>query len=146
MISTLDEQAAHVAGLLRSDEGVVAEPPRRFGTAIAWLVRRGPDRLVLKCSRPEQHEADVTWEHDHLRSLAGASFPSSWPVPAFDGRSWIRFEGQIWAALSYLEGQPLASQPAPDMAAAGAFLARYHRVARTLPAAGQRPTEAGLGQ
>ena len=146
MISTLDEQAAYVAGLLRNDDGVVAEPPCRFGTAIAWLVRRGPERLVLKRGRPEQGEADVAWEHDHLRSLAAAGFPSSWPVPAFGGQSWVRVEGRIWAALSYLEGQPLVSQPAPEMAAAGAFLARYHRVVRRIPAPEQRPTAAGLGQ
>src|SRR5205807_2370183 len=85
------------------------------------------ERLVLKRGRPEQDEADVTWEHDYLRRLAEAGFPASVPMPALDGQSWVCVDGRIWAVLSYLPGHPLASASSPDMKAAGAFLARYHQ-------------------
>lgn len=143
-MSSFDGQAARVAGLLTVPSGRGPVVPRRFGTADAWLVPCGGERRVLKLGRPEQTEADVTWEHEYLLRLAGTGFPASVPVPAFDGRSWVQVDGRIWSVLSFLPGQPMASQPAPDMAAAGTFLARYHQVARTLPVRDQRPTEPGL--
>jgi Ser/Thr protein kinase RdoA (MazF antagonist) len=142
----LDEQAARVAGLLTARDGATWAALRRLGVGDAWLVRRGVERLTLKPGRTEQDETDVTWEHDYLRRLAATGFPASATVPAFDGQSWVCLEGRIWAALSYLPGQPLGSEPAPDMAAAGAFLARYHQAARTIPVPGQRPTAAELSQ
>ena len=57
---------------------------QRLGDADAWLLRRGPDLLVLKPGRPEQDEADVTWEHDHLRRLQRTGFPAPVPIPSFD--------------------------------------------------------------
>jgi Ser/Thr protein kinase RdoA (MazF antagonist) len=65
-------------------------------------------------------------------------------VPAFDGQTWARIGNRIWATLSYLPGRALASEQNPDMEAAGAFLARYHRAARSVPMPGQRPTSAPL--
>ena len=144
--ATLDEQAAQVAKLLTSTTGTALETPRRFGTAEAWLARSGSDLLVLKRGRPEQDQADVAWEHDHLQRLQEADFPTSVPVPAFDGRSWARVDGRIWAALTYLPGRPLASERDPDLEAAGAFLARYHRAARRVSTREQRPTASGLSR
>ena len=86
---------------------------------------------MLKRGRPEQDPADVAWEHDHLRRLQETGFPASVPIPAFDGQSWAQVDGRIWATLTYLPGRPLASEPEPDMEAAGAFLARYHRASAT---------------
>jgi len=140
----LDEQAGRVAGLLTDPGGAGCEVPHRFGSTDAWLVQRGSERLVLKLGRSEQDAADVTWEHDYLARLAGTGFPASAPVPAFDGRSWVRSDGRVWAALTYVPGRPLVSGHDPDMAAAGGFLARYHQVARTLPVTEQRPTAAEL--
>jgi Ser/Thr protein kinase RdoA (MazF antagonist) len=141
---SLDEQAVQVAGLLTVPDRGGAGLPRRLGDADAWLVQCGPARIVLKLGRSEQDEADVTWEHDYLRRLAGSGFPASVPVPAFDGRSWVQVDGRVWAALSFLPGRPLVAQSDPDMAAAGALVARYHQAARTIPLVGQRPTAAEL--
>jgi Ser/Thr protein kinase RdoA (MazF antagonist) len=141
---TLDEQAAQVAGLLAGPCEMGWGAPRRFGAGDAWLVTRGGERLVLKLGRSEQDEADVTWEHDFLGRLAGTGFPASAPVPAFDGRSWVRSDGRIWAALTYVPGRPLVSDRDPDMEVAGAALARYHQAARTVPLPAQRPTAAEL--
>jgi Ser/Thr protein kinase RdoA (MazF antagonist) len=143
--ATLDEQAARVAGLLTATEGTIPEPVRPLGGE-AWLVRCGAELLVLKRGRPEQDAADVTWEHDYLRRLAATGFSASVPVPVVDGQSWACVDGRIWASLTYLPGRPLVSEPAPDQAAAGAFLARYHRAARRAPALEQRPTAAGLAR
>lgn len=142
----LDEQAVRVAGLLQGWQGAQAPVVRRFGATDAWLVSRGDAQVVLKRGRSEQDEADVTWEHEHLHRLAGAGFPASVPLPAFDGQSWVRADDRIWAALSYLPGRPLVAEQAPDMEAAGALLARYHQAARIAPLATQRPTAAGLTQ
>jgi homoserine kinase type II len=144
MISALDEQAARVAGLLTYTDGAAWESPRRFRTGYAWLVQRGAERLVLKLGRSEQDAADVTWEHDVLTRLAATGFPASAPVPAFDGRSWVEADGRVWATLTYLPGRPLATDPDPNMEAAGAFLARFHRAARAVPLPQQRPTAAEL--
>lgn len=144
MSAWLDEQAARVAGLLTVPGGTGWEAPRRFGDADAWLVERGSERLVLKLGRSEQDEADIAWEHDYLARLAGTGFPASTPVPAFDGGSWVRVEGRIWGALTYLPGRPLVSDDDPDMEAAGDALARYHQAARKIPRPAQRPTAADL--
>ena len=144
MSVSLDDQLARAVALLR----LAAETPitviERLGDADAWLLRRGSDHLVLKRGRPEQDPADVAWEHDHLRRLQETGFPASVPVPAFDGQSWAQVEGRIWATLTYLPGRPLASEPEPDMEAAGAFLARYHRASRQVSTDEQRPTSSGL--
>jgi len=140
----LDGQLAHAVGLLRQLDGMPIVVVERLANADAWRLRRGSDLLVLKRGRPEQDEADVTWEHDHLRRLQSTGFPASVPVPAFDGRSWVQVDGRIWATLTYLPGRPLVSEPDPDMEAAGAFLARYHRASRQISTAEQRPTSSGL--
>jgi Ser/Thr protein kinase RdoA (MazF antagonist) len=142
--AALDEQLARAVGLLRPGNAGAADVVERLGNADAWLLRHGSDLLLLKRGRPEQDEADVVWEHDHLRRLEATGFPASVPIPAFDGRSWAQIDGRIWAALTYLPGRPLASEPAPDMEAAGAFLARYHRASRQVSTHQQRPTAAGL--
>lgn len=145
-MSPLDEQATLVASMLGaplSDETSVVQ---RLGDADAWLLRSGSDLLVLKRGRPEQDEADVTWEHEHLRRLQETGFPAPAPIPAFDGQSWLRLDGQTWAALTYLPGRTLATEAAPDMAAAGAFLARYHRASRLISTDRQRPTSTGFSR
>jgi Ser/Thr protein kinase RdoA (MazF antagonist) len=142
--SALDQQAARVVDQLRGATEAELAIVQRLGDADAWLLRRGPDLLVLKPGRPEQDEADVTWEHDHLRRLQRTGFPAPVPIPSFDGWSWARVDGRIWATLTYLPGRTLASEADPDMEAAGAFLARYHCASRLVPAAEQRPTSSGL--
>jgi Ser/Thr protein kinase RdoA (MazF antagonist) len=147
MRSSLEEQAERVAGLLKAVGAVDGTAPvvvRRFGTGDAWLLRRGSELLVLKRGRPEQDEADVEWEHGFLHRLARTDFAASVPVPAFNGRSWTWQDGRVWATLGYLPGRSLASEDSPNFVAAGAFLARYHRAARSVLVRGQRPTEPGL--
>src|SRR4051794_36794069 len=144
MTAPLDTQAARVARLLTGGHVAGAAPPGRFGKADAWLVQRGSERLVLKRGRPEQDEADVTWEHDHLGRLASAGFPASVPVPAFDGQSWLRVDDRIWAVLGFVPGHALVLDPTPDLAMAGAFLARYHQATRAISLPEQRPTVTGL--
>jgi Ser/Thr protein kinase RdoA (MazF antagonist) len=139
-----DEQLGTVLGLLRAVSTGSIERVERLGSADAWLLRCGAGRLLLKRGRPEQDPTDVAWEHDHLRRLQETGFPASVPVPAFDGRSWAHLDGRIWATLTYLPGRPLASEPEPDMAGAGAFLARYHRASRQVSTDEQRPTASGL--
>jgi Ser/Thr protein kinase RdoA (MazF antagonist) len=143
--SALEAQVERILETLRA-AGSSAAVEGRFGGADAWLLVTGSAHLVLKRGRPEQDEADVTWEHDHLRRLQETGFPAPAPIPAFDGESWTRLGDRIWAALTYLPGRTLASEPDPDMEAAGAFLARYHRAARQVPVKRQRPTAAGLAR
>lgn len=146
MSASLDEQLARAVRRLRPAFGDEPRVVQRFGGADAWLLRQGPDFLVLKRGRSEQHEADIEWEHDHLRRLHETQFPVPAPVAAFDGQSWERVEDRIWSTLTYLPGHALASEPEPDMAAAGAFLAGYHRASRLVPAREPRPTEPGLSR
>jgi Ser/Thr protein kinase RdoA (MazF antagonist) len=141
-----DEQIAPVIALLGSMTDNADITAQRFGEHYAWLLRQGSQRLLLKRGRLEQDEDDVFWEHDYLKRLSLTGFSASAPVPAFDGRSWVRHDGCIWATLSYLPGRPLASKIDPDMEAAGAFLARYHGAARLVPVEGQRPTAAVLSR
>lgn len=145
MTLALDEQIAGVVGKLHptTDELTTVE---RYGNADAWLLRQGAGCMVLKRGRSDQDEADVCWEHNYLRGLQGTGFPASAPIPAFDGQSWTRHEGRIWATLTYLPGRALASEGDQDMVAAGAFLARYHRATRLVPTWGPRPTEPGLSR
>jgi Ser/Thr protein kinase RdoA (MazF antagonist) len=144
--SLLDTQVSRLTRLLGATAGVRLTVVRRLGTADAWLLRRGCALLVLKRGRPEQDEADVTWEHDYLRRLAHSGFPAPVPVPTFDGQSWTRLEGRIWATLTYLPGRSLAAEPAPDFEAAGGLLARYHHAARSVPVDEQRPTAASISR
>jgi Ser/Thr protein kinase RdoA (MazF antagonist) len=119
---------------------------RRFDAADAWLVHLEGVPLVLKRGRSEQTDEDVEWEHRLLRDLAESGFPVPRPVSTFTGRSWVSTKGRIWATLGYLPGRSLASEAAPDMHAAGAFLAKYHEAARLLSARPQRPTSGWLDQ
>jgi homoserine kinase type II len=144
--AALDELAKHVVSRMRADGGEPFELVERLGDSDACLLRHGTELLVLKRGRPEQDEADVAWEHEYLRRLCAVGFPASHPLPLFEGRSWTHSDGRIWAAQSYLPGRMLASEPTQAMAAAGAFLARYHRAARDVLVREQRPTAAGLTQ
>jgi Ser/Thr protein kinase RdoA (MazF antagonist) len=146
VISPLDEQVARLAELIRVQKGGSAAVVQRFGTADAWLLRRDSELIVLKRGRPEQDDADVVWEHSFLCRLSSTDIPASVPVPAFDGRSWTRLDGRIWATLTYIPGRPLVSEPAPDAEAAGSYLARFHGAARSVLVADQRPTSAPLAQ
>ena len=146
MSTPVDESVERAVRRLSPAFGHELRAVQRFRGADAWLLRRGSDLLVLKRGRSEQHEADIAWEHDHLRRLHETGFPVPAPVAAFDGQSWARVDGRIWATLSYLPGRALASEADPDMAAAGAFLARYHRASRLLATRQARPTEPGLSR
>jgi Ser/Thr protein kinase RdoA (MazF antagonist) len=144
--SPVDDPITEVLASLGVGGGAKAALVRRFGQADVWLAEHDGRQSVLKRGRPEQDEADVAWEHEHLSRLAEVGFPASAPVPELGGRSWTRIEGRIWAALTYLPGRPLASEPKPDFEAAGALLARYHHAVRLWPVPEQRPTAAGLSR
>ena len=117
---------AHIIGLLRPPSGGAVSGVDRLGTADAWLLRSGSDLLLVKRGRPEQDGADATWEHDHLRRLQGADFPTSVPLPAFDGRSWARVDGRIWAAL-WRSARAVDSDIALDPDRVTRFVRGYHR-------------------
>jgi Ser/Thr protein kinase RdoA (MazF antagonist) len=113
-----------------------------------WLIDIGGWPGVLKRERPRLGGGaeDIVWEHTFLESLATHDFPASRPLPLFDGRSWCRSDGRRWGAFTYLPGRPLLWERWPDLAEAGAFLARYHEAARLIAVSVQRPTATPIGR
>ena len=88
----------------------------------------------------------VAWEHDFLAVLSASGFPAPQPQRLFAGRSWHCTEEGVWAALSYLPGEPLSWRRSPGMFEAGAFLAQYHRAAAKVVTEAQRPLVVGFDE
>jgi hypothetical protein len=55
------------------------------------VLRRLPVPVALAADLAK----DVTWLHCFMTRLAGAGFPSPWPLPCFDGMSWIMAGGWL---------------------------------------------------
>ena len=113
-----------------------------------WLIDVDGRPVVLKRERPRQGggEDDIMWEHAFLEALASGGYPASRPLPLFDGRSWCQTGNRRWGAFTYLPGRSLLWEPLPDLADAGAFLARYHEAVRSIDVSMQRPTATPLGR
>jgi Ser/Thr protein kinase RdoA (MazF antagonist) len=86
----------------------------------------------------------VRWIHRFLDQLA---FNAPKPVAYFDGASVVVFEGVVWSALSYVEGETVGWSPKPTMFELGAFLATFHEAAAAVEMDAQQspvfPVEAG---
>jgi Ser/Thr protein kinase RdoA (MazF antagonist) len=88
----------------------------------------------------------VAWEHELLAALDGARFPAPRPQHLLAGRSWRQTADGVWAALSYLPGEPLSWRRSPGMLEAGTFMARYHEVASEVVMPVQRPLVVGFDE
>jgi Ser/Thr protein kinase RdoA (MazF antagonist) len=96
-----------------------------------WLVAAFGERAVLHQEPPHRTLADVLWEGRLLNSLA-ERFPVARPVPLFAGAASAVIGGQLWSCVSFLPGLAPGWDEGYDLAAHGAFLARFHAASADL--------------
>lgn len=79
-------------------------------------------------------EADVRWEAELLRELAGAGVPVAAPHRASSGEAWAPVRGKLASLFSWLEGEHRARDEvsAMDARAVGRALAELHGAGRPL--------------
>jgi Ser/Thr protein kinase RdoA (MazF antagonist) len=128
----------HAAGLVI----LPGEIRPREGRAwlVGWQGTRGVlRRLPAPAVSAASLVADVAWLHGFLARLSGLGFPSSRPLPCFDGRSWTVTDGMLWEVVSFLPGHAVCWATVPPMEEIGGLLGRYHAVARQIHVTCQRP-------
>lgn len=118
------------------------------GPGRPWSVRYGGTQAVLRRNDPSRFRdfgqseevalASIAWLHDLLRDLAQAGFVAPAPISDLRGQSVAMVDGAIWELLTHVPGRPMGWTD-DEMHAAGALLARFHRVSLALPPRPQRP-------
>src|SRR4029079_9556473 len=85
-----------------------------------YAVRRDGEPIAVVQRLHAIFRAEVNLDIDAVTShLAARGVTTPRLVPTLDGRRWHDDEGQIWRALSWVDGATVHAVPAPDWAEAG---------------------------
>ena len=96
---------------------------------------RTPFRRSLDCysgGRDSKYglESFVAFDHALMAHMACHGVKTPRPVPARDGRGWVRINDDVYEVFHYQPGGPHDRHSLPQIASAGRALADYHRAAR----------------
>jgi Ser/Thr protein kinase RdoA (MazF antagonist) len=109
-----------------------------------WHVRTQNERLVLRRYNPWR--ADVAYEHRVLAHLSERGWPVAVAMPAIDGQSFVRVEGEAYALFPHLPGRPKGSSSPSFARARGRMLADLHGDLEALVVLGQREEMAMMNE
>jgi Ser/Thr protein kinase RdoA (MazF antagonist) len=99
-----------------------------------YAVRRDGEPLAVVQRLHAIFRAEVNLDIDAVTShLAARGVTTPRLVHTLDGRRWHEHAGQVWRALSWVDGATVHAVPAPDWAEAGGELVgRFHRAVADL--------------
>lgn len=99
-----------------------------------YAVRRDGEPIAVVQRLHAIFRAEVNLDIDAVTShLAARGVTTPRVMRTLDGRRWHEDAGQVWRALSWVDGQTVHAVPAPDWAEAGGELVgRFHRAVADL--------------
>ncbi len=128
MVSNLPHLPEEV--LSHYDLGAVytVEPQGGSWTEATFSVVAETGRYVFKQRASSATLESVAADHDLILYLAGCAFPTPAPLPCLDGQTWVDWEGSLYEAFPFVEGEGFTMGDRQQIASLGRTLGWFHHL------------------
>jgi Ser/Thr protein kinase RdoA (MazF antagonist) len=94
----------------------------------SFVVTGESGRYFFKRRSPNCTPDMIGCDHALVQFLVGHAFPTPAVVPTQSGNTWVEWEGRIYEAYTYVEGNSFTLSDCLQMASLGRAVTRYHRL------------------